>query len=110
VRPHAVLPSPIPDLETRDSRLSNFQPISLFLGSAVNNTAHSEIRPRHLVITRVNGHTQRIPSISRLWEPLAYPLFFPHGTLGWGLVGNSNILPEGITSDGIDFCLLHISS
>jgi len=35
VRPHAVLPSPIPDLETRDSRLSNFQPISLFLGSAV---------------------------------------------------------------------------
>jgi len=77
---------------------------------SLNNTAHSEIRPRHLVITRVNGHTQRIPSISRLWEPLAYPLFFPHGTLGWGLVGNSNILPEGITSDGIDFCLLHISS
>ena len=30
---------------------------------------------------------QSISTISRLWEPLAYPLLFPHGTLGWGIYG-----------------------
>lgn len=64
---------------------------------SLNNTAHSEIQPCRLVITRINGHSQRIPSVSCLWEPLAYPLFFPHGTLGWGLVGNDTILSEGVT-------------
>jgi len=55
---------------------------------SMNNTARTELNPRRLVISRLNGHTQTIPTISRLWEPLAYPLFFPHGTLGWGLVNN----------------------
>ena len=31
-----------------------------------------------------------IPTVSRLWEPLAYPLLFPHGSLGWGLVGRTD--------------------
>jgi Helitron helicase-like domain at N-terminus len=29
-----------------------------------------------------------VPSDSRLWEPLAYPLLFPHATLGWGVIGH----------------------
>jgi len=49
------------------------------------NTLRSQISPRSLLISTTGGRTQSIPTISRLWEPMAYPLFFPHGTLGWGL-------------------------
>ena len=49
------------------------------------NTLRSQISPRSLLISTTNNHTQSIPTVSRLWEPLAYPLLFPHGTLGWGL-------------------------
>lgn len=52
---------------------------------SLNNTARTEVCPRQLTISRSNGRTQSIPTTSQLWEPLAYPLFFPHGTLGWGL-------------------------
>lgn len=55
-----------------------------------DNTALSEIRARRLVFTRDDEQTRGIPTISRLWEPLAYPLFFPHGTLGWGVLGTHN--------------------
>ena len=54
-----------------------------------DNTTLSEVVPRSLVISRQNGRDQYIPTVSRLWEPLAYPLFFPFGTLGWGLVGST---------------------
>lgn len=53
-----------------------------------DNTVLSDISPRCLVISQRTGRDQYIPTISRLWEPLAYPLFFPSGTLGWGLVGS----------------------
>ena len=53
-----------------------------------DNTVLSNISPRCLVVSRTNGRDQYIPTISRLWEPLAYPLFFPSGTLGWGLIGS----------------------
>ena len=33
----------------------------------------------------MNGCIQRVPVTSHLWEPLAYPLFFPSGSLGWGV-------------------------
>lgn len=54
-----------------------------------DNTVLSEVSPRCLIISRQNGRDQYIPTISRLWEPLAYPLFFPSGTLGWGLIGTT---------------------
>ena len=55
-----------------------------------DNTSAGEITPRHIIIRRVdNAVNIRIPAISRLWEPLAYPLLFPHGTLGWGLIGDT---------------------
>lgn len=53
---------------------------------ALNNTARTETRLRQLVVSRADGYTQKIPTVSRLWEPLAYPLLFPHGTPGWGLI------------------------
>ena len=56
---------------------------------SLNNTARNEVQPQYLVISRTDGHNQKIPTISHLWEPLAYPLLFPHGTLGWGLVNNN---------------------
>ena len=53
-----------------------------------DNTVLSDISPRCLVVSQANGQDQYISTVSRLWEPLAYPLFFPSGTLGWGLVGS----------------------
>jgi len=49
------------------------------------NTTAAELKPRSLIITLTNSRPQQIPTVSRLWEPLAYPLFFPSGTLGWGV-------------------------
>ena len=51
------------------------------------NTTQREVRPRRIVIMRTNGTEQYIPTHSRLWEPLSYPLFFPQATLGWGKQG-----------------------
>ena len=48
------------------------------------NTTQQEVRPRRIVIARTNGSEQYISTYSRLWEPLSYPLLFPHATLGWG--------------------------
>ncbi len=61
-----------------------------------DNTSLSQIRPRRMVISRARTAANiTVPTVSRLWEPLAYPLLFPHGTLGWGLIGRSHDLePE----------------
>lgn len=56
------------------------------------NTAMVEVRARRLIIRRTDEGSHAIPTISRLWEPLAYPLFFPFGTLGWGVVGSTSQL------------------
>ena len=53
-----------------------------------NNTTLGEVNARKSIVVRRDGADQTISAISRLWEPLAYPLFFPHGTLGWGVVGS----------------------
>ena len=67
------------------------------------NTLRSQISPRSLLISMTGGRAQSIPTVSRLWEPMAYPLFFPHGTLGWGLqplVRDAlSIEPNGADSD-----------
>ena len=34
------------------------------------------------------------PTISHLWEPLTYPLFFPSGTLGWGIGDTSSNITQ----------------
>ena len=50
------------------------------------NTIQSDVQPRHGIVIRRDGDNQTISTLSRLWEPLAYPLLFPHGTLGWGII------------------------
>ena len=53
-----------------------------------DNTAVDSVDPRNLVICVGQGQKVQIPTISRLWEPLAYPLLFDKGTLGWGVINN----------------------
>jgi hypothetical protein len=53
-----------------------------------DNTTQGEVRSRRIIVSRNNGSNQAVPTVSRLWEPLAYPLFFPQATLGWGVVGS----------------------
>lgn len=49
-----------------------------------NNSSTSEIQPRTIVIQRYGENTlQYISVLSRLWEPLCYPLLFPNGQTGW---------------------------
>ncbi|THV06152.1 hypothetical protein K435DRAFT_22473, partial [Dendrothele bispora CBS 962.96] len=63
-------------------------------GSALNeiaaivnyeNTSTAQVKPRQMVVVNRSGSESYIKTLSRLWEPLAYPLLFPHATLGWGL-------------------------
>jgi hypothetical protein len=49
------------------------------------NTVPSQIKSCRIVIALHNSQNQALSATSRLWEPLAYPLFFPSGTLGWGI-------------------------
>lgn len=68
-----------------------------------DNTSSSENKARRLVISHHSGCTQTVPTVSRLWEPLSYPLLFPHGTLGWGLTHSSDTLgTEEISEAGYD--------
>lgn len=65
-----------------------------------DNTMQAQVKARHLIISHQSGTNQAIPTISHLWEPLAYPLLFPHGTLGWGLFGNHNHITHSIDNNG----------
>ena len=63
-----------------------------------DSTAIDSVDPRNLVVGLGRNMKVRVPTISRLWEPLAYPLLFDKGTLGWGVindVGNLD-MPEDI--------------
>ena len=55
-----------------------------------DNTSLGDVNSRNSLVVKHNGDHQKISAISRLWEPLVYPLFFPHGTLGWGVVGSQS--------------------
>ena len=48
------------------------------------NTLRSAISPRSLLISTTDSCTQLISTVSQLWEPMAYPLFFPpwHSWMG----------------------------
>jgi Helitron helicase-like domain at N-terminus len=52
-----------------------------------------------MIINRKEGTQIQIGTTSRLWEPLCYPLFFPHGTLGWGLIDGANDFRTGQRRD-----------
>ena len=54
-----------------------------------DNSIQTEVKSRRIVIAKKNGTNQNVSTVSRLWEPLSYPLLFPNGTPGWGVVGSS---------------------
>jgi hypothetical protein len=49
------------------------------------NTTTTQVQPRRLMIIDYTATESYVPTVSQLWEPLAYPLLFPHGKLGWGI-------------------------
>jgi hypothetical protein len=52
-----------------------------------NNTTN--VKPRSILIHRkTTNQPAFIPIFSRHYEPLQYPLFFPQGSLGWGLTSD----------------------
>ncbi|KIY51825.1 hypothetical protein FISHEDRAFT_12425, partial [Fistulina hepatica ATCC 64428] len=58
---------------------------------------------RSLFIIQHDSTSQSIPTLSRQWEPLSYPLLFPHGTLGWGLpVSEQGLSDRWLRSDDTD--------
>jgi hypothetical protein len=59
-----------------------------------DNTTLGDVNTRKSTVVQHSGNYQTISTISRLWEPLVYPLFFPHSTLGWGIVGSQSDLHD----------------
>jgi Helitron helicase-like domain at N-terminus len=50
-----------------------------------------DVQPRSIVIWHNSENDPSfIPIFSRHYEPLQYPVLFPHGTLGWGLTSLDN--------------------
>ena len=60
-----------------------------------DNTSLGSVNTRQSIVVWYDGNYQSITAISHLWEPLIYPLLFPHGTLGWGVVGSQTDFDEG---------------
>ena len=82
----------IPNSVTTGLELSEFSTGGDFAAimHAANSTA---IEPRNIIIWRNrNAQPTFVPIFSRHYEPLQYPLLFPHGTPGWGLTNGSNTL------------------
>ncbi len=59
-----------------------------------NNSVHSDIQPYRLIVARTDNQNVGISTTSRFWEPLSYPLFFPEGTLGWGIPHMDPTMPH----------------
>jgi hypothetical protein len=67
-----------------------------------NNTTNTQVQPRKLVMVDRSGMESYLGVTSRLWEPLAYPLFFPHGSLGWGISSSLEASSTGPPINGVD--------
>ncbi|KAG8922276.1 hypothetical protein FRC01_014248 [Tulasnella sp. 417] len=80
---HAPQQFPHAHISIRDSGVAEIAAIMVY-----DNTAEGEAGARQLVVSCRDGRNQSIPTVSQLWEPLAYPLLFPRGTLGRGLAGH----------------------
>jgi hypothetical protein len=56
------------------------------IAAVVNTDNLRQVQPRQVVFFRKGGLPPRfVPVLSCQYEPLQYPLLFPHGTPGWGL-------------------------
>ncbi|KAG7429200.1 ATP-dependent DNA helicase pif1 [Fusarium oxysporum f. sp. raphani] len=68
-------------VELRDS------PASGEIAAIINTQKLNTVDCRKVVFFRHGGRAQFVHVLSRHYEPLQYPLFFPHGTPGWGVPG-----------------------
>ncbi|TVY62600.1 ATP-dependent DNA helicase pif1 [Fusarium oxysporum f. sp. cubense] len=68
-------------VELRDS------PASGEIAAIINTQNLNTVDCRKVVFFRHGGRAQFVHVLSRHYEPLQYPLFFPHGTPGWGVPG-----------------------
>ena len=65
-----------------------------------DNATVGNIDPRTLAVCVGRDDKKQIPTVSKLWEPLVYPLFFDKGSLGWGITGNvSDVLETEVAED-----------
>ena len=105
---HLQFPNQFPNasLIIEDSGSSEIAAIMCY-----DNTIKTEVRPRSLTISLKRGGRQTVPTVSQLWEPLAYPLFFPSATLGWGVIASSPQQVDNIDQqqdDGTDHATTQI--
>lgn len=80
-----ILPEvPTANIELRDNATPEIAAIIRH-----DNSSTADIAPHSLIIVPQHPHGRKVkisvPTVSRFWEPLAYPLLFPHGTKGWGV-------------------------
>ncbi|KAF6514101.1 hypothetical protein HZS61_006357 [Fusarium oxysporum f. sp. conglutinans] len=68
-------------VELRDSSASGE------IAAIINTQNLNTVDCRKVVFFRHGGRAQFVHVLSRHYEPLQYPLFFPHGTPGWGVPG-----------------------
>ncbi|KAK1502270.1 hypothetical protein CABS01_16959 [Colletotrichum abscissum] len=66
-------------VELKDSSLSGE------VAAVINTQNLGTIDCRKVVFHRHGGRAHFVHILSRHYEPLQYPLLFPHGTLGWGI-------------------------
>ncbi|KIO23674.1 hypothetical protein M407DRAFT_77834 [Tulasnella calospora MUT 4182] len=72
-----------------------------------DNSSAADVSPRSLIIIPQHPYGREvkisIPTTSRFWEPLAYPLLFPHGTKGWGVNGHQDdVLQAALHNADVD--------
>ncbi|KAF7113861.1 hypothetical protein CNMCM5793_004916 [Aspergillus hiratsukae] len=59
------------------------------IAAIINTDSLRHVSPRQVVFFRRGGLQPRfVPILSCLYEPLQYPLLFPHGTRGWGYIND----------------------
>lgn len=68
--------------------------------AAIMHAANSTtIRPRSILVWQNSSEEPSFMSIlTRHYEPLQYPLLFPHGTLGWGLTADNPDNPDRLSN------------
>ncbi|KAN0079303.1 hypothetical protein V8E54_004517, partial [Elaphomyces granulatus] len=55
------------------------------VAAIIHTSGIRHVDPRRVVIFgRTDPQPQEVPVLSPYYEPLQYPLLFPHGTTGWG--------------------------
>ncbi|KAJ6038801.1 hypothetical protein N7460_007518 [Penicillium canescens] len=85
---HAV--SQVPDQTVALAVELSIPPAGGELAAVITTENLRRVAPRQVVFYRKGGQQPRfVPTLSCQYEPLQYPLLFPHGTRGWGFLDES---------------------